>query len=100
MIATARARAVAHEALGQVFDPALVTLLREDSALTGPESVVGMGPADAVALADAVAAVAQREGATCELRDVDLAAEGLREGDLVSSIAQSWTDATPGGSRV
>ena len=83
-----RAVALAVEsALGAVFDPALVRQLREDS----PLAVLGMVPADAVCIADAVAHEAERAGWSCDLGDADLSTV-QSVADLVAAVA---ADATP-----
>ena len=81
---------VVEAALAAVFDAALVRQLREDSPLT----VLGMVPADAVALADAIARESERAGWACVLGDAELA--GLVSvADLVSVVQA--TGMTAGG---
>jgi hypothetical protein len=78
-------------ALAAVFDAALVRQLREDSPLT----VLGMVPADAVCVADAIAHECERAGWACSLGDADLA--GLVSvADLVS-VVQAGGMAAGGG---
>jgi len=76
------AAAMVEEALGRVFDPAVVSGLREDSPLT----VLGMAPADAVCVADALGDVAQERGLACDLGDADLSAAGS-VADLIRVVA-------------
>jgi len=71
------------DALGEVFEPTVVAGLREDS----PMSTLGMTPADAISIADAVALAAQRSGLTCLLDDADFVVEGdLTVADLVDAV--------------
>lgn len=74
---------VVEVALGAVFDAGLVRQLREDS----PLSVLGMVPADAVCVADAVEQEAARMGWSCRLGDDDLGA-AASVADLVSAVQQ------------
>ncbi|MCX6434476.1 MAG: hypothetical protein NTX29_17490 [Actinobacteria bacterium] len=75
------AAGIVEDALTSVFDPAIVRGLREDSPLAG----VGMMPADAVCIADAVAVAAERAGLVCHLDDADFAtAESVA--DLVRAV--------------
>lgn len=69
--------------LAAVFEPALVRQLREDS----PLSVLGMVPADAVCVADAVEQEAGRLGWSCRLGDDDLAGAAT-VADLVTAVQQ------------
>lgn len=69
--------------LTAVFDAGLVRQLREDS----PLSVLGMVPADAVCVADAVEQEAGRLGWSCRLGDDDLAA-AVTVADLVTAVQQ------------
>jgi hypothetical protein len=82
---------ITESALGRVFDSEVVRRLREDS----PLSVLGMVPADAVCVADAVATVADESGLACELDDADLA-DVLTVADLVRAVARA---AEPGGAQ-
>ena len=75
------AAGIVEDALASVFDPAVVRGLREDS----PLAAVGMTPADAVCIADAVAAVAERAGLACHLDDADFAT-ARSVADLVSAV--------------
>ena len=82
---------VVEAALAAVFDAALVRQLREDSPLT----VLGMVPADAVCLADAIAREAEGAGWSCALGDAELA--GLVSvADLVA-VVQATSMAAGGG---
>jgi hypothetical protein len=82
---------VVEAALAAVFDAALVRQLREDSPLT----VLGMVPADAVCVADAIGREAERAGWSCALGDAELA--GLvTVADLVS-VVQATGMAAGGG---
>ncbi len=77
------AAGLVEDALGEVFDPGVVAGLREDS----PLSALGMSPADAVCLADAVGTMAERAGLTCALDDADFVTEGdLTVADLVGTV--------------
>jgi len=79
------AAGLVEDALGEVFDPAVVAGLREDS----PLSVLGMSPADAVCLADAIGAAAERVGLSCVLDDADFATEDdLTVADLVDAVTR------------
>ena len=78
------AATVVEEALVAVFDPDLVRRLREDS----PLAVVGMIPADAVAVADAVARAAADVGVSCVLTDADV--DGVETvADLVAAVQRA-----------
>lgn len=92
MIGEERAREVARGAVNRVAGPGAVDLLRPDSPLRGPHSAVGLTDADAVALADAVADIALREGASCALTDAALDDARLCEADLVAAIRAAWQD--------
>lgn len=70
-------------ALTAVFDAGLVRQLREDS----PLSVLGMVPADAVCVADAVEEEAGRLGWTCRLGDDELA-DAATVADLVTAVQE------------
>ena len=70
-------------ALSTVFDPGLVRQLREDS----PLSVLGMVPADAVCVADAVEQEAGRLGWVCRLGDDDLA-DAASVAELVTAVQE------------
>jgi enoyl reductase-like protein len=87
------AAGLVEDALGEVFEPALVSRLREDS----PLSVLGMSPADAVSVADAIAAAAGRAGLSCALDDADfITEEDLTVADLVEAIMRALDEeATP-----
>ena len=62
------AAGIVEQALGAVYDPSIVRTLREDS----PLDVLGIRPADAVCIADAVHAAAPAFGAECVLDDADV----------------------------
>ena len=68
-------------ALSAVFDAGLVRQLREDS----PLSVLGMVPADAVCVADAVEQEAGRLGWSCRLGDDELAG-AASVADIVTAV--------------
>ena len=70
-------------ALSAVFDAALVRQLREDS----PLSVLGMAPADAVCVSDAIDQEAGRLGWTCLLGDDELA-NAQSVADLITAVQQ------------
>lgn len=76
------AAVILEQALGAVFDETIVRQLREDSAL----AALGMTPADAVCLSDAVAEAAARVGWVVDLGDADVAGV-TRIADLVNAIA-------------
>jgi len=80
------AAVIVEDALAMVFPADLVARLRPDSPLAG----LGMTPADAVCVCDAVADVAGRAGLSCDLSDADLAdadLDGPRTvGDLVGTV--------------
>ncbi len=75
------AATIVETALSAVFDASVVSRLREDS----PMSTVGMRPADAVCLADAISAAATNGGHQCELRDSDFA-DVTTVADLVGAV--------------
>jgi hypothetical protein len=88
---------VAATALSQVFDSAVVSSLRSDSVVWGAGSSLGMQSADAVAIADGIAALAARQGAECSLHDEDFYdmpehAAGLTLADLTSVIERRWRE--------
>ena len=63
--------------------------LREDSAL----SAVGMTPADAVCVADALDLAARRAGLDCARDDADFAVEGdLTVADLINAVMKGMTE--------
>ena len=75
------AAVLVEDALALVFPADLVARLRPDSPLSG----VGMTPADAVCVCDAVATLAEGSGLSCQLTDADL--DGARTvGDLVGAV--------------
>jgi hypothetical protein len=80
---------IVEEALGRIFDPAVVGGLREDSQL----AVLGMVPADAICIADAIAAVASERGLDCDLGDADLVG-AVTVAELIQVVADH---ATPAG---
>lgn len=87
------AAVVVEEALGRVFDVAIVKGLREDS----PLAVLGMTSADAACVSDAVADAAARLGLVVDLGDADL--EGAQSvADLVRAVqsAQAGPSGEPG----
>lgn len=97
MLDPALVRVVAHDALVRVFGATVVDPLRPDSPLIGSglSSSIGMRPADAIAVADAVQQRAAREGAECLLgNDVFSSdAEGdatVTLADLEAAIAAAW----------
>lgn len=75
------AAGIVEDALAAVFDPAVVRQLREDS----PLSVVGMTPADAVCVSDAIREAAAAAGLACHLGDADLVAAGT-VADVVAAV--------------
>ncbi len=75
------AAGIVEDALSAVFSPEVVRGLREDSPLSG----IGMAPADAVCIADAVAAAADQAGLVCQLADDDFTAAHT-VADLVSAV--------------
>jgi hypothetical protein len=75
------AAGIVEDALAAVFDPAIVRRLREDSPLT----VLGMTPADAVCVSDAVGEAAAAAGLDCALGDAALASADS-VADLVSAV--------------
>lgn len=81
---------VVTRALRRVFAGVHVEHLRADSPLRGPGALVPFGPADAVALADAVEREAAEVGARCLLADEDFAGERWTLDDLVSAVARRW----------
>jgi hypothetical protein len=83
------AAGIVENALGAVFDPAVVRQLRDDS----PLGTLGMTPADAVCISDAVAAEAARVGLRCELGDSVLGSVDT-VADLISAVVAA---ATPQG---
>ncbi len=94
-------RTVARDALTRVFGAVVVDPLRPDSPLIGSGlgSSLGMTPADAVAVADAVHQRAAREDAECWIDDEVFAsdAEGdptVTLADLEAGIAASWVTGT------
>lgn len=100
MLDRALVRTVAHDALTRVFGRTVVDPLRPDSPLMGTAmaSSVGMVPADAIAVADAVQERAAREGARCVLGNDVFAsdAEGdatVTLADLEEGIAAAWIGA-------
>jgi len=78
------AAAMVEEALGRVFDPAVVSGLREDS----PLAVLGMAPADAVCVADALNDVACERGLACDLGDAELS-DARSVADLIRVVADA-----------
>ena len=74
---------IVEAALCAVFDAGLVRQLREDS----PLSVLGMVPADAVCVADAVEQEAGRRGWACRLGDDQLAG-AASVADLVIAVQE------------
>jgi hypothetical protein len=81
---------ITEAALARVFDVSAVRGLREDS----PLSALGMAPADAVCVAEAVGQVADEAGLACELGDADL--DGLASvSDLVAAVARVGTVGEP-----
>lgn len=97
MLDRALVRTVARDALTRVFGHTVVDQLRPDSPLIGTAMVssVGMVPADAIAVADAVEQRAAREGARCRLGNETFAsdAEGdatITLADLEAGIAAAW----------
>ena len=75
------AAVLVEDALALIFPGDLVARLRPDSPLTA----VGMTPADAVCVSDAVASLAERSGLSCRLTDADL--EGTTAvADLVDAV--------------
>lgn len=74
---------VVEAALSAVFDAALVRQLRADS----PLSVLGVVPADAVCIGDAVGREADRLGWSCALGDAELADARTVE-DLVGAVQE------------
>ena len=75
------AAGIVEDALAAVFDPGVVRQLREDS----PLSVLGMTPADAVCVSDAVSDAAAASGLDCRLGDTDLGQAGT-VADLVAAV--------------
>jgi hypothetical protein len=75
------AASIVEEALAAVFEPAVVRQLREDS----PLGMLGMTPADAVCVSDAVAQSAAAVGLECRLGDAEIGGAGT-VADLVSSV--------------
>jgi hypothetical protein len=75
------AAGIVEDALSAVFSPEVVRGLREDSPISG----IGMMPADAVCIADAVAAAADAAGLGCRLSDEDFTAVHT-VADLVSAV--------------
>lgn len=89
------AEVAAREALERVFGAARVAHLRPDSVVLGAGSAVGMVPADAIAVADAVADWSARAGGYCRLDASAFRsdAEGdvlVTLADLEAAIAASW----------
>lgn len=85
------AAGIVEQALMAVFDPDLVRRLREDS----PLAALGMTPADAVAIADAVESAAAALGVSCQLSDADLAT-ATTVADLVVAVQSATADAGEG----
>lgn len=81
---------VVTRALRRVFAGVHVEHLRADSPLRGPGALVPFGPADAVALTDAVAQEASEVGARCSLADEDFSGEHWTLDDLRSAVARRW----------
>lgn len=81
------AAAIVEDALVAVYDAAVVRRLREDS----PLEALGMSAADAICVADAVAASAVAAGHTCVLVDADFA-DAVTVADLVGRV-QARADA-------
>lgn len=75
------AASIAEAALGAVFDQSVVRQLREDS----PLSMLGMAPADAVCVSDAIAEAAATAGFDCRLGDTALGG-AVTVSDLVSAV--------------
>jgi hypothetical protein len=75
------AASIVEDALGAVFEPAVVRQLREDS----PLSMLGMVPSDAVCLSDAIAHAADAAGLECDLGDATLGG-AVTVADLVSAV--------------
>jgi hypothetical protein len=82
------AAGIVEQALMAVFDPDLVRRLREDS----PLAALGMVPADAVAVADAVESSAADLGVSCLLSDADLAT-ATTVAELVVAVQAVTADA-------
>jgi hypothetical protein len=78
------AASIVEDALGAVFEPAVVRQLREDS----PLSMLGMAPADAVCVSDAVAQAAGAAGLECQLGDAVLGG-AVTVADLVSAVQEA-----------
>ena len=81
------AASLTQDALAAVFDPASVALLREDS----PLSAVGLTDADMVAVADAIAEAAAREGLVCILTDADVSGVTTVSDLIAGVVAQLAT---------
>lgn len=79
-------------ALRRVFAGVVVEHLRADSPLRGPGATVPFMPADAVALADAVAQEAAEVGARCELVDEDFSGDPWTFADLSAAVERRWEE--------
>lgn len=97
MLDPALVRTVTHDALARVFGHTVVDQLRPDSPVMGSglASSIGMTPADAIAVSDAVEQRAAREGALCLLGNEVFAsdAEGdatITLADLEAGVAAAW----------
>ena len=85
-----RAAGMVEDALARVFDAEVVVRLRADS----PLDVVGMTPADAVCIADAVAEAAEASGRSCRLDDADFA-HAATVADLVAAVQSRLAEEGP-----
>jgi hypothetical protein len=78
------AATIVEDALGAVFEPAVVRQLREDS----PLSMLGMALADAVCVSDAIADAAEAAGLACDLGD-GILGSAVTVADLVSAVQET-----------
>lgn len=97
MLDPALVRVVTRDALSRVFGHTVVDQLRPDSPLMGTvlASSIGMVPADAIAVADAIEQRAAREGALCLLGNDVFASDSegdatMTLADLEAGVARAW----------
>lgn len=93
---TALVEQCVRRALAEVVAPAVVEHARADTPLFGSGLGLGLTPADAVAVADAVQRQAEMAGAWCLLEDADFpAASGPSAptlGGLIEVAAARWRE--------
>ncbi len=97
MLDPALVRVVTRDGLSRVFGHTVVDQLRPDSPLMGTvlASSIGMVPADAIAVADAIEQRAAREGALCRLGDDVFVSDSegdatMTLADLEAGVARAW----------